>query len=68
MAAGHDTYAELEENDVDLKKLQGWLGKIRMLDVCGAPRAAEAASRLAGCVAVLDDYAPRVFAAHDENR
>ena len=24
-AAEHFTYAELEENDVDLKKLQGWL-------------------------------------------
>ena len=24
-AANHFTYAELEENDVDLKKLQGWL-------------------------------------------
>src|SRR3546814_88829 len=27
--ASHFTYAELEENDVDLKKLQGWLTKIR---------------------------------------
>ncbi|MFN3844277.1 MAG: Chromate resistance protein ChrB [Paracoccaceae bacterium] len=68
IAASHYTYAELEENDVDLKKLQGWLEKIRKLDFYGAPRAAEAADRLKNCEAVLDDYARRVFDAHDENR
>jgi len=68
VAAGHFTYAELEENDVDLKKLQGWLEKIRKLDFYGADRAAEAGERLAGCVAILDDYARRVFDAHDENK
>src|SRR4029077_18087557 len=34
-AAQHFTYAELEENDVDLKKLQGWLPKIAKLDFYG---------------------------------
>jgi hypothetical protein len=63
----HFTYAELEENDVDLKKLQGWLAKIRKLDFYGGARAAEAEERLKGCEAVLDDYAKRVFDAHDEN-
>jgi hypothetical protein len=68
VTANHFTYAELEENDVDLKKLQGWLAKIQKLDFYDAPRAAEAQERLAGCVAVLDDYARRVFDAHDENK
>jgi hypothetical protein len=68
VTASHYTYAELEENDVDLKKLQGWLAKIRKLDFYNADRAAEAEQRLAGCVAVLDDYARRVFDAHDENK
>ncbi|MFN4202625.1 MAG: Chromate resistance protein ChrB [Tabrizicola sp.] len=68
IAASHYTYAELEENDVDLKKLQGWLAKIRKLDFYGAERAVEAEERLKGCAAVLDDYARRVFDAHDENR
>ena len=68
VAANHYTYAELEENDVDLKKLQGWLAKIRALDFYGADRAAEAEERLKGCVAVLDDYARKVFDAHDENK
>jgi hypothetical protein len=65
--AKHFTFAELEENDVDLKKLQGWLAKIAKLDFYGAARAEEAAARLKGCEAVLDDYAKRVFEAHEEN-
>ena len=65
--ASHFTYAELEENEVDLKKLQGWLAKIKKLDFYGAARAAEAEERLKGCEALLDDYAKRVFHAHDEN-
>jgi hypothetical protein len=67
-AASHFTYAELEENDVDLKKLQSWLEKIRKLDFYGAMLAEEAAQRLQTCEALLDAYAQRVFEAHDENR
>ncbi|RWJ21131.1 MAG: chromate resistance protein ChrB [Mesorhizobium sp.] len=66
--AEHFTYAELEENDVDLKKLQGWLEKIGKLDFYGGALAEEAARRLKGCEALLDTYAQRVFEAHDENR
>lgn len=66
--AKHFTYAELEENDVDLKKLQTWLEKIRKLDFYGATRAIEAKQRLEKCEALLDAYAQRVFEAHDENR
>lgn len=62
------TYAELEEEDTDLKKLQGWLEKIRKLDFYGAPLAEEAVARLQACEALLDGYARRVFDAHDENR
>ncbi|UFI06851.1 Chromate resistance protein ChrB [Roseibium aggregatum] len=65
--AAHFTYAELEENDVDLKKLQGWLEKIEKLDFYGGERAKEAQHRLQGCEAVLEDYAKRVFDAHEEN-
>lgn len=67
IAAGHYSYAELEENDVDLKKLQVWLDKIVKLDFYGAERAEEAQRRLKGCEAVLDDYARRVFDAKGEN-
>ncbi len=67
-AANHFTYAELEENDVDLKKLQSWLEKIRKLDFYGAPLAGDAQKRLQACEALLESYAQRVFEAHDENR
>ncbi|MFT3803596.1 MAG: chromate resistance protein ChrB [Burkholderiaceae bacterium] len=66
--ARHFTYAELEENDVDLKKLQTWLEKIRKLDFYGAERGIEAKRRLDRCEALLDAYAQRVFESHDENR
>ena len=62
------TYPELEEEDTDLKKLQGWLEKIKKLDFYGATLADEAAERLRACEALLDSYAQRVFDAHDENR
>lgn len=61
------TYAELEEEDTDLKKLQGWLEKIRKLDFYRATLAEEAAARLQACEALLDSYAQRVFDANDEN-
>lgn len=67
IAAGHYSYAELEENDVDLKKLQGWLEKIGKLDFYRAAQAKEANTRLKGCEAVLDDFARRVFDAKGEN-
>lgn len=66
--ADHYTYAELEENDVDFKKLQSWLEKIRKLDFYGATLAQEADRRLQECEGLLDTYAQRVFEAHDENR
>ncbi len=62
------TYAELEEEDTDLKKLQGWFEKIRKIDFYGGTLAEEAAERLRACEALLDGYAQRVFEAHDENR
>lgn len=61
------TYAELEEEDTDLKKLQGWLERIGKLDFYGATLADEAAARLQACEALLDSYAQRVFDANDEN-
>lgn len=67
-AANHFTYAELEENDVDLKKLHSWLEKIRKLDFYGANLAVEAQERLKACEALLDAYAQRVFESQDENR
>ncbi len=62
------TYAELEEEDTDLKKLQSWLVKIRALDFYGATLAEEAAAKLRRCEELLDAYAREVFDAVDEDR
>lgn len=67
-SANKFTYAELEEEDTDLKKLQGWLEKIRKLDFYDAPLANEAAARLRSCEELLDAYAQQVFSAQDENK
>ena len=67
-AADHFTYAELEENDVDLKKLQGWFDKIRKLDFYSATLSGEAEERLRACEELLGAFAQQVFDAHDENR
>lgn len=68
VAVNKFTYAELEKGEVDLTKLKGWLEKIRKLDFYGADLAVEAQRRLEVCEGLLDDYAQRVFEAHDENR
>ena len=34
--AGHYTFAELEENEVDLVKLRNWFARVRQRDVFGA--------------------------------
>lgn len=62
------TYAELEEEDTDLKKLMGWFEKIQKLDFYGAPLAEVAQARLRDCESVLEDYARQVYEANDENR
>lgn len=62
------TYAELDEEETDLKKLQSWLEKIRKLDFYGAPLAEQAEARLRDCEALLESYAQQVFEAHEENR
>jgi DNA-binding transcriptional regulator PaaX len=61
------TYAELDEEETDLKKLQTWFEKIRKLDFYDAPLAVTAAERLKQCEALLDGYAKLVYDAHDEN-
>jgi Protein ChrB, N-terminal len=67
-AAGKFTFAELEENDEDLKKLRSWFEKISKLDFHGASLAHEAADRLSQCEILLDAFGKQVFEAQDENR
>jgi hypothetical protein len=67
-AAGKFTFAELEENDEDLKKLASWFEKIRKLDFHSASLAGQCSERLAQCEELLDAFAQQVFDAQDENR
>ena len=64
----HFTYAELEENEVDLVKLRNWLAKVADRDVFGASGRAAAQQGLAGCEQTLEEYAARVYAEEAESR
>lgn len=59
--AGNYTFAEVKENEEDLKKLKNWLVKIRALDFYDAPARAAAETRLKECDAMLEAYAKDVF-------
>lgn len=59
--ADHYTFAELKENDEDLKKLKGWLERIKVLDFFGAPARAAAERKLVECETLLENYANEVF-------
>ena len=60
--AEHFSYAELEENEVDLAKLQSWLDKVRRRDVLGASGLAEVEEILVECERSLEGYAAQVYA------
>jgi len=64
-AAGKYTFAELEENEEDLAKLEAWRDKIARRDSFGAGLSREAAEALAACRADLEGYASAVYAAAD---
>lgn len=66
-AAAHLTYAELEENDEDLRKLHGWLAKVVARDVLEASRQGEAREALTRCEEALSGFAARVYAAEEES-
>lgn len=59
--AGHYSFAEIKENDEDLKKLKNWLERIKVVDFYGAPARATAKQQLVECEALLENYANEVF-------
>jgi hypothetical protein len=65
--ADHFTYAELEENEVDLVKLRNWLARVSERDVFGAAGRAAAHKALEHCEEVLEAYAARVYAEEEEH-
>jgi hypothetical protein len=66
-AENHFSYAELEENEVDLVKLRTWLDRVRERDVFGADGRPAALSSLAECEEQLEVYAARVYAEEAES-
>jgi len=64
-AAGNLTFAELEENEEDLAKLEGWLGKIRPRDRFAAPLGVEAVQAVAACRTDLEAFTAAVYATAD---
>jgi hypothetical protein len=62
----HFTYAELEENEVDLVKLKNWLARVRDRDVFGAAGRGAADTAVAACEEKLEEYAARVYAEEAE--
>ena len=61
------SYAEYEENEQDLIKLENWLEKIRKRDFLGGESAREAAEWLEKCRQSFLDFANRVIARDEDN-
>jgi hypothetical protein len=55
------TLAELDEEEAELDKLQRWHGRIRRLDVHGAPGGPAAANAIGDAEAALARYSAAVF-------
>jgi len=64
----HFTYAELEENEVDLVKLKNWFAKIIDRDVFCASGRAACEQYLDSCEQSLEAYAARVYAEEAEGQ
>ncbi len=59
------SFAELEENEEDLHKLETWLGKIIRRDRFGCPLRQEAEQAISACRTDLEDFAALVYHASD---
>src|SRR5215211_4321165 len=55
------TFAELEENEDDLQKLESWLARIQARDLIGGARAVEAVRVVESCRKALRRFAARVY-------
>jgi hypothetical protein len=56
------TFAELEENEDDLQKLESWLARIQARDLIGGEHAAEAARAVESCKEAFEVFADHVYA------
>ena len=60
---GRATYAEVEESEADLERLQKWLARVRGRDYFDAPGHAEAELAVERCAAELAAFEAEAFAA-----
>ncbi len=59
------SFAEIEENEEELSKLQEWFAKISARDFFDAPLKEKAASTLSKCMETLDDFCDWVYEFND---
>ena len=59
--AGKETFAELEENEQELAKLDRWLAQVQARDFFGAPGAIRATQAIEACRADLTAFATAVY-------
>lgn len=60
------SFAEYEENEQDLNKLETWLGKVKQRDFLGGEHAQEAVAWLEKCREALQRFSAEVFAHEDQ--
>lgn len=60
---GRATYAEVEESEADLERLQKWLSRVRSRDYFGAPGRGEAEQAVERCADELARFEAEAFAA-----
>lgn len=60
------TFAEIEENEEELRKLNEWFGKIAARDVFGAELRDGSKAALSKCEAVLDGFCDKVYYFNDK--
>ncbi len=61
------SFAEFEENEQDLNKLETWLNRISQRDFLGGEHAKEAAEWLEKCKTEFQDFAAQVYANEDQD-
>lgn len=61
----HFSFAEMEENEVDLAKLDNWLAKVKKRDFFDAPKREEAESLMSKCHKRFAIFSDQVFKSAD---
>jgi vacuolar-type H+-ATPase subunit I/STV1 len=61
------SFAEFEENEQDLEKLESWLGKLRKRDFIGGTHSDEAAEWLEKCRQVFQEFTAEVYTHEDQD-